>query len=49
MTIYRRLRDEHGQDWIRVRTEANFHRIRTGSDWENFCCLMWLFWKYPKF
>jgi len=49
------------QDWIR--TEANFGRIRTGSDcsfflnwqiktgsdWENFVVLMWLFWKYQKF
>jgi len=28
--------DRTGLDWIR--TEANFGRIRTGSDWENFSC-----------
>jgi len=34
------------QRWARIRTEANFGRIRTGLDWENVCCFFFALWKF---
>jgi len=36
------------QDWIGLQFFESWW-IRTGSDWEMFCFLMWLFWTYQKF
>jgi len=46
------IRTEANIGRIRTGSDCNFFenwQIRTGSDWENFCCFMWLFWKYQKF
>jgi len=43
-----RLLSEMSTDQNWIRTEANFVRIRTGSDWKNFCCFVVIILTTPK-